>query len=328
MKLSSFSALAIGIGLSLTLSAGAVHATKAILQFEGQVTRNWNYTGSWIESPVGAPAVGTVNYDADSFGIENEFDDPSVPYGYVLYNKLANSAGNVSTLQLGNFTLTGELLTIHVFRNIENGDGNPPADRLYLRGRIPECPMSTMGFSPGCEFDFIANVPAGAWTSLSIPTEFSGPIHNWGVYGYIWNDVNGTTEYKLSRFSITPVAPPPQSITVAMVVKVGGDLAPINPKSNGVVPVAIMTTDDFDALSVDPASLNFGAEGRADGTGASPASYNLEDVDDDQRPDLVAHFRTQETGIVCGATLATLVGLTSSDQEINGSASIKTVGCK
>jgi len=43
---------------------------------------------------------------------------------------------------------------------------------------------------------------------------------------------------------------------------------------------------------------------------------------------MILHFNTQDTGIVCGDTSASLTGETVSGQEIEGSDSIKTVGCK
>ena len=42
--------------------------------------------------------------------------------------------------------------------------------------------------------------------------------------------------------------------------------------------------------------------------------------------DLVTHYRTQDTGIVCGDESATLIGETLEGQTIEGSDSIGTVG--
>lgn len=95
-------------------------------------------------------------------------------------------------------------------------------------------------------------------------------------------------------------------------------------KSKGVIPVAILTTDDFDATTVDPLSVEFGPAGaiEAHGTG------HIEDADGDGDLDLVLHFKTQEGGIQCGDTEASLTGETFGGQAIEGSDSVKTVGCK
>jgi hypothetical protein len=54
----------------------------------------------------------------------------------------------------------------------------------------------------------------------------------------------------------------------------------------------------------------------------------LEDVDGDGDTDMILHFKTQDTSIVCGDTSASLTGETFGGQAIEGSDSIKAVGCK
>ena len=90
------------------------------------------------------------------------------------------------------------------------------------------------------------------------------------------------------------------------------------------IPVAILTTDTFDATTVDPTTVLFGATG----TETAPVHAALEDVDGDGDTDMILHFNTQDTDIVCGDTSASLTGETVSGQEIEGSDSIKTVGCR
>lgn len=99
----------------------------------------------------------------------------------------------------------------------------------------------------------------------------------------------------------------------------------VNPNRNkGLISVAILTTETFDAQEVDPATVRFGP----DEARIAHSSSHLEDVDGDTDTDLLLHFRTQETGIQCGDTEATLSGFTFDGTEIQGSNSIKTVGCK
>ena len=107
-------------------------------------------------------------------------------------------------------------------------------------------------------------------------------------------------------------------------IKPGSFPNSINPRSRGVIPVAVLTTDTFDAADVDPDTVLFGKTG----TEASPLHHTLEDVDSDGDLDLILHFRTQDTGIECRDTSASLNGETFNGKVIQGVDSVKTAGCK
>ncbi|MEZ4709847.1 MAG: family 16 glycosylhydrolase [Caldilineaceae bacterium] len=91
---------------------------------------------------------------------------------------------------------------------------------------------------------------------------------------------------------------------------------------NGVVPLALLTTADFDAANVDHNTVRLGAAAethRDKKTGA--AKRHAEDFDGDGDMDLVFHFRANEIGYVCGDAQPTLMGETFGGQPIvaNGS---------
>ena len=90
-----------------------------------------------------------------------------------------------------------------------------------------------------------------------------------------------------------------------------------------MIPVVILTTDDFDATTVDPQSVVLGPGAATESHGRG----HIEDVENDGDLDLVLHFNTQHTGILCGDTFAFLTGETFDGQLIQGSDSINTVGC-
>jgi hypothetical protein len=115
----------------------------------------------------------------------------------------------------------------------------------------------------------------------------------------------------------------PPSLSVSVDIKPRSSPNSINPKSRGVIPVAILTTDTFDATTVDPLSVEFGPNGATEAHNKG----HIKDVNHDGEPDLVLHFRTQETGIQCGQTSASLTGETFDGDPIQGSDAIKTVGC-
>ncbi|MEW5960016.1 MAG: DUF5050 domain-containing protein [Chloroflexota bacterium] len=142
---------------------------------------------------------------------------------------------------------------------------------------------------------------------------------------YVMNaDGSGQTQLTTnSAHDVSPNWQPIPPISVAIDIKPGSYPNSINPKSKGEIPVAILTTDTFDATTVDSATVRFGQTG----TEAAPVQSALEDVDGDGDVDMILHFNTQDTGIQCGDTSASLTGKTSSGLPIEGSDSINTVGC-
>lgn len=97
----------------------------------------------------------------------------------------------------------------------------------------------------------------------------------------------------------------------------------INPRSNGVIAVRILTTPDFDARSIDPDTVRFGP-------GLAPAAHpkNGANADEGGPDDLLMHFRTRASGIQCGDEFVDLYGFTSLGLRIEARAPIRTVGCK
>ncbi|MBI3780157.1 MAG: hypothetical protein HY278_03735 [candidate division NC10 bacterium] len=158
-----------------------------------------------------------------------------------------------------------------------------------------------------------------SWTTVApIPTVRTEPQPQ-GINGVLYvagSGPGGTPIATLEAF--TPV------IEVAIDITPGSFPNSINPRSLGVVPVAILTTGTFDATTVDPNTVRFGRTG----TEAAPVHFALQDVDGDGDIDLILQFNTQDTGIVCGETSASLTGQTFGGQAVEGSDSIRTVPCK
>ena len=91
----------------------------------------------------------------------------------------------------------------------------------------------------------------------------------------------------------------------------------INLKSKGVVPVAVLTTDDFDAATVDPATVQF--------AGAAPVRWKFEDVDDDGDDDMMFHFRTQDLDLDQDSTEATLTAELLTEVMVSGTDEVRIV---
>jgi hypothetical protein len=115
-----------------------------------------------------------------------------------------------------------------------------------------------------------------------------------------------------------------RELAVTIDITPGGFPNSINPSNMGVIPVAILTTETFNAALVDAPTVRFGATG----TEAAPSTFALQDVDLDGDLDLIIQFRTQQTGIVCGTTSAMLAGITIDGVAITGTDSVRTVNCR
>ena len=114
-----------------------------------------------------------------------------------------------------------------------------------------------------------------------------------------------------------------QSATALIDIKPGSWPNSINVRNKGVIPVAVLSSDIFDAATVDPTTAAFGPAGAP----AVHDAIHVEDVDFDGYPDLVMHFATQETGIACGDESADLFVDTYAGTTIVGTDAVRTVGC-
>ncbi len=148
-----------------------------------------------------------------------------------------------------------------------------------------------------------------------------------GSYG----DGSSINLWVWSNIAINLQPPPsggPEEITID--IKPGGNPNNINLKSKGVVPVAVLTTDGFDAGNIDPTTVTF--------AGAAPVRWKLEDVDDDGDKDMLLHFKTQDllkgeenlggldeyskkatlTGTITSTITSTMTSETTDGKEIRG----------
>jgi hypothetical protein len=160
--------------------------------------------------------------------------------------------------------------------------------------------------------------------------EYPGVAIRDGRIHVVWADNSNSTgdnpDGTLSRMdiyyaqvllAITPTT------EVAIAIRPRIDPNRINPNSTGHIRVAILSGNGFDATTVLPNTIRFGATG----TESAPVNFVLRDVDGDGDRDMILRFLIQETGIKCGQTSALLTGTTSAGQLMQGSDSIKTVRC-
>jgi len=144
---------------------------------------------------------------------------------------------------------------------------------------------------------------------FSIPGEvsFSGGT----LTGYYGGD-GGFFELKFIS-SVPILLRDPAVSEVKIDIKPGDNPNSINLKSKGVVPVAVLTTNDFDASDVDPDTVTF--------AGTEPVRWKLCDVDNDGDDDMLFHFKTQDLNLQEDSTDATLTG-TADGNEISATDTV------
>lgn len=111
---------------------------------------------------------------------------------------------------------------------------------------------------------------------------------------------------------------------VSVDVRPRSDANKINPGSSKKINVAIFSGNGFDATTVDPNTVRFGATG----TEATPIHFSRRDIDRDGQRDLVVRFEILDTGIKCGHSSVTLTGEIVGGGSFIGSSPIRTVHCK
>jgi hypothetical protein len=114
----------------------------------------------------------------------------------------------------------------------------------------------------------------------------------------------------------------PTFIPIEIDVRPGSPKNPVNPKSRGVLPVAVLSGASFDATTIDVSSLGLGPSTAA--PVSRPKAY-YEDVNRDGRLDLMVYFDTADLGLQRGVTTIVLIGRNLQGRPIRGEDSVSIV---
>lgn len=127
--------------------------------------------------------------------------------------------------------------------------------------------------------------------------------------------VNGTSyDFRLTQNA---------SLIIEIDIKPGSSRNHVNPKSNGKIKVAILSSPVFNPVDVVSSSVRFGRTGIE--VGGLP-DKNHRDLNNDGVPDIVFRFSMAggKTGIRCGDIAANLSGLTNTGNAITASDYVET----
>jgi hypothetical protein len=107
------------------------------------------------------------------------------------------------------------------------------------------------------------------------------------------------------------------SIDIAIDIKPDSDPNCFNINGNGVIPVAILGSADFDVYDIDQSSLLFGGLSVRVRGNKGPLCH-IEDTNNDSFLDLVCQFEDDASNWIAGDTTATLTGNLSDGRAIEG----------
>jgi hypothetical protein len=121
---------------------------------------------------------------------------------------------------------------------------------------------------------------------------------------------------------ISGVTPALQHIVID--IKPGSlEIAPINPKAKGVIPVALLSSPEFNPMDVDVNSVTFGHSG--DEPSMRHCGKDGKDLNADGIADLVCHFENAVAKFVRGDSMGVVKGKTKGGKLFEGSGDLKVV---
>lgn len=275
--------------------------------------------GTWTETGDAGDLPGTAQVPSGSGALTAISGAVSVSADANMYKLCLTGGGTFSATTVG----TGTLGDTQLFLFNAGGFGveaNDDAGSFTILSTLPAGGLSPA--APGAYYLAVSRfnrdpVSAGGLIFPNTPfTGVKGPTGPGGgspISG--WSGTSGTGAYTVA---LTGARFCRQVVTVD--IKPGSSVNPVNLKTKGVIPVAILTTPDFDATTVNPLSVCFGDAGDASQRDCTEAhgQGHIEDVDGDGDNDLVLHFETQETGIDPGDTQACLTGTATNGETVEG----------
>lgn len=225
---------------------------------------------------------------------------------------------------------SGELVVEIQGVTSDGPDGRVLASQAISASSLPHWPYPTPPELRGLAFTAPATVTTGNRYAIVLKSSsycgvFQGPAGDSYEGGdAYYRDPTWPGWYLLSSghhdlpFQTLVEMPP---VRIDIDIKPGGMPNTINRGSNGRIPVAVLSSAEFDVAAVDPASLTFGPQG------TEPSlvfcSSGLEDVNYDGLLDLVCHFDTSVAGFLSTDTVGVLRGVMFDGTPIRGSDSVR-----
>ena len=194
-----------------------------------------------------------------------------------------------------------------------HNEGDGVARNATLSAPTPAGMTCVSGCPEGGTWN-LGDVQAGGSTTMTLQAQVNAETPAGPIANTVTGGDNQEEPFVSNVAVVTVVEPPPPPVRTVEIEISGED------RKSGVIPVAILSAHDFDALTVDPASVCFGdaeAPAERDCTEAHGTGHP-EDVNGDGRTDLMLHYEAPQTGIDPKDKTACLTGSTFDGQLIEG----------
>jgi len=123
--------------------------------------------------------------------------------------------------------------------------------------------------------------------------------------------------------AIAGLSTAPPAIEVDVDVLPSDSANVVFPNKTGELPVAVLSSAEFDVTQIDPVTLRFGPA-----EGAPVGAAEVIEVDDLHGVDMKLLFRVEESGIACEDTEVTLSGETYAGEQVTGTDTIDATQCE
>ncbi len=194
--------------------------------------------------------------------------------------------------------------------------------KLYINGNLETPSLQVQPSTTQTIFSGNSPVYIGTFVQTTYPQSqlsFGGTIDDIAIYDRALTQTEIQLIYNFNNYDKF------NGLIVSIDIKPGSSPNSINLGSQGTVPVAILSTSNFDATTVNPATVSLagadvGLRGKSNKYMAS-----IEDINEDGLDDLIVHIETELLELTEGTTKATLEGYTLDGVPIIGMDSVNIV---
>ncbi len=242
---------------------------------------------------------------------------------------LGESAGTAHS-DLDFFTFSakaGDVLDIDIDNGIGgNGDVNSIVGIYDANGTLLRMNAYSSDVDAGSTSTLDARIdkfvaPAGGTYTVAVSNVPRYLVNGGGTLAFFGTTTTQVGDYNLNISGISVAAKTKQiNIEVKPGVK---DLAPLNPRANGKVPVAILGSSSFDVGAIQQQSLTFGASGNENSL--AKCQKVTRDINRDGYADLLCHFENSAAGFESGDIEGVLKGKANGGISFEGRALIKVI---